>query len=128
MRLYKAHILPDYAADEQDAWDGSNDAGLAPLAEADGAPAGWDAHCRDKWGEPRPFYIPSDRPIYRSRSAAQARVDLINRWLGPGSAILVETETDWTHVAAANARRKRARNAARIDRLREQIRALGGVA
>lgn len=127
MRLYKAHILPDYTADDLDTWGGDLYVEAhAPATEAEGAPAGWDAHCRDVWGEPRPFFLPSDRPIYRARSSAQRRVDLINRWAGPGTAILVETETEWIHTPAANARRRRARNAARIERLREEIRRLGG--
>lgn len=125
MRLYKAHILP---VDYDLPWELSLALTTPPSTEADGAPAGWDAHCLDVWGEPRPFFVPSDRPIYRSRSSAQRRVDLINRWAGADTAILVETETEWVHTAAANERRRRERNAARIERLREQIRSLGGVA
>ena len=34
MRLYKAHTLPDLYEDSE-TWDSSNDAGLAPLTEAD---------------------------------------------------------------------------------------------
>jgi hypothetical protein len=64
------------------------------------------------------FFWPSTDRIYRSRSSAQHRVDLINRW--GGAAILVETDTDWQPVTVANARRRNARRRAQIARLREQ--------
>lgn len=113
-RLYKAQYV---TTDEE--WDEGNEefveyVSAPPMTEAEGAPKGWDAHCLEVWGEPHRFFIPSDRPIYRSRSAAQNRVDLINRW--GGNAFLVETETDWIPVSKANARR---RNKARMDRVKK---------
>lgn len=123
MRLYKAVFTEaaelDHDSDNEWLLDPPDD--HYPLTEDDGAPAGWDAHCLEIWGEPRPFRIPSTRPIYRSRSAAQARVNLINRWCGDGSAKLAETETDWLPIAEANARRKAARNATKIARLEAEI-------
>lgn len=124
MRLYKAHYLPvDDAEDDYLTWDGLEfpDETPGPLTEAEGAPAGWDEHCLSVWGKPHEFFLPSDRPIYRSRSAAQSRVDLINRWAGEGAAILLETETNWLPIADANARRRQARNATKIARLRAEI-------
>lgn len=115
-RLYKAWDRPteeDEAAELEEfasVWD--VEITPPPTTEAEGAPEGWDAHCLEVWGEPHKFFIPSDRPIYRSRSAAQNRVDLINRW--GGNAVLVETETNWVPVSKANARR---RNKARLERI-----------
>lgn len=59
-----------------------------------------------------------------TRSAAQRRVDLINRWFGDGAAVLLETTCNWVPVADANARRAHVRRQARIDKLRAQIEAL----
>lgn len=118
MRLYKAQNVPDPRDEIEGDWMEWVPEDEAPQTEADGAPKGWDAYCMEKWGEPMPFHFPSDRPIYRSRSSAQARVDLINRW--GGAAILVETEVDWQPVVVANARRRDARKRAKIARLRER--------
>lgn len=122
MRLYKAQDVSgqvDWTGSEiesmEDTWALGDQ---APKTEAEGAPEGWDEHCRQTWGEPHPFFIPSDRPIYRSRSSAQHRVDLINRW--GGAAILVEADVDWQPVTVANARRRNARKRAQINRLRER--------
>ena len=115
-RLYKAWDRPtegDEAAELEEfasVWD--VEITPPPTTEAEGAPDGWDAHCLEVWGGPHEFFMPSDRKIYRSRSSAQARVDLINRW--GGNAVLVETETEWIPVEQANARR---RNKARMDRV-----------
>ena len=125
-RLYKAWDRPteeDEAAELEEfasVWD--VEITPPPTTEAEGAPEGWDAHCLEVWGEPHEFFIPSDRPIYRSRSAAQNRVDLINRW--GGNAVLVETETDWIPVSKANKRRRNQRRSARTKKLYAQIEAL----
>ena len=68
--------------------------------------------------------LAAEQAEYRSRSAAQRRVDLINRWFGDGAAVLLETTCNWVPVADANARREQARRQARIDKLRAQIEAL----
>jgi hypothetical protein len=128
MRLYKAQdVTPECAADEYEDEDGIFDAiawdeRKSPTTEAEGAPAGWDQHCLDVWGEPHEFFIPSDRRIYRSRSSAQERVDLINRW--GGHAVLVEADVDWVPVTEANRRRKRARLKAKAQRLIGQAQAV----
>lgn len=135
MRLYKAQdITPEYMADESDeAIEAYTEfITTTPTTEADGAPEGWDQHCLDVWGEPRPFFIPSDRTIYRSRSSAQARVNLINRW--GGHAVLVEADVDWVPVTEANRRRKskrlytkRTKLLMQAAELEDQLDALDGV-
>jgi hypothetical protein len=127
MRLYKAQdVTAESATDFEDeegsfdtiAWDERK----APSTEAEGAPAGWDQHCIDVWGEPHEFFTPSDRRIYRSRSSAQERVDLINRW--GGKAVLVEADVNWVPVEIANRRRKAAKIRAKRDRLEHHVRVL----
>ena len=118
-RLYKAWDQPTEEDEDAELEEFASIWGVEvtprPTTEAEGAPAGWDAHCLEVWGEPHEFFIPSDRPIYRSRSAAQNRVDLINRW--GGNAVLVETETEWIPVSKANARRRNKSRMARLEKL-----------
>ena len=115
MRLYKAAYV---VTDDEWEYDGDD-----WLPEPD-APEGWDDYCMERWGETREFYPPSDRKVYRSRSSAQARVDLINRWLGDGAAILVETETAWIATSEANKRRAARRAMQRIANLQDRIDAI----
>ena len=118
-RLYKAWDQPteeDEAVELEEfasIWD--VEITPPPTTEAEGAPDGWDAYCLEVWGGPHEFFMPSDRKIYRSRSSAQARVDLINRW--GGNAVLVETETEWIPVEQANARRRNKACLERIEKL-----------
>lgn len=119
-RLYKAQDVFTDDEIESDNWVEFVDPN--PTTEAEGAPEGWDEYCLDKWGEPREFFVPSDRPIYRSRSSAQARVDLINRW--GGTAVLVECTPEWVPVSEANRRRKQRAIQDRIDALHQKISAL----
>ena len=117
-RLYKAqYVGPEEGFEELEEFENGwfVEVPPPPMTEAEGAPEGWDAHCLEVWGKPHMFSIPSDRPIYRSRSSAQNRVDLINRW--GGNAVLVETETDWIPVSKANARRRNKARRARINKL-----------
>lgn len=115
MKLYKAqNVVTDDDVEEYE--DGHvEQVERAPWTEVQGAPDGWDAYCDEKWGEPHQFFIPSDRPIYRSRSSAQARVNLINRW--GGNAVLVEADVDWVPVVVANARRRNKQRIARAKHL-----------
>lgn len=119
-RLYKAQDVFTDDENEPDNWVEFVEPN--PTTEAEGAPEGWDEYCRDKWGEPREFFVPSDRPIYRSRSAAQARVDLINRW--GGNAVLVECTPEWLPVSEANRRRKVQAMQARIAAAQARLDAL----
>ncbi len=68
------------------------------------------------------FCWPSTDRIYKSRSSAQARVDLIEMW--GGKAVLLETTTDWTPVEVANRRRAQERLQARISRKQSELWAL----
>ncbi|SNS42847.1 hypothetical protein SAMN06309944_0214 [Micrococcales bacterium KH10] len=118
MRLYKARYVGKAATM-------FNNMSLNEWPE----PEGWREYAIDKWGKDftrwtngyKPFFLPSDQPIYRSRSAAQNRVNLINRWLGEGSAILVETDTNWMPTADANRIRKAQRKSVRIAKLKAEI-------
>lgn len=85
-------------------------------------PAGWAEHCQEAWGEHREFFLPSERRIFRSRSAAQARVDIVKRW--GGDAVLLEGTVQWETVEAANRRRRRSRTQTRINALQAKIDAL----
>lgn len=96
-------------------------------------PDGWREYALERWGaEPRegerwpaghkPFFWPKTNVPYKSRSAAQRRVDLINRW--GGSAVVMECTPVWESVEAANARRAAARINSRIVKKRAELAAL----
>ncbi|WP_336652701.1 MULTISPECIES: hypothetical protein [unclassified Leucobacter] len=104
-RLYKAEWVHD--AEENYDYEMYGE----PLSE----PAGWREYAIEKWGTVppeneywpqgyKPFFWPSTDRIFRSRSAAQRRVDIINHW--GGRAVLVECTPEWMTVSAANAQRK----------------------
>lgn len=119
MRLYKAQYVLDPFDPELD--EELNYRGEQP------EPEGWREYAIERWGMQeradwpkgyQPFFMPSDRKLYRSRSSAQARVDLINYW--GGEAVLVEADVEWIPVAEANKRRKAQRLYKRYsDKLRE---------
>ena len=108
MRLYKAEYVE---TDIDDEWD-------EETSETFPDPEGWAEHCGWMWGEYKPFFPPSSRPIYRSRSAAQRRVDLINRWFGEGTAVVMEATVNWVPLAEAKEHRRLQRVAARVAKLR----------
>lgn len=85
-------------------------------------PEGWTEFCQEKWGEYKPFFYPSTQRIYKSRSAAQRRVDIINHW--GGNAVVLECTPQWETVEAANKRREYARISARIKRKQSELNAL----
>jgi hypothetical protein len=63
--------------------------------------------------------------MYLSRSSAQEKVDIVERW--GGKARLLEAElSEFIPVEEANQRRKRARNAKTVERLRARIAELEG--
>lgn len=118
MKIYKAaYVITD------DEWDEDED-DWTPDTEGPADPPGWAEYCTERWGEYKDFFAPTDRKLYRSRSAAQGRVNLINRWFGDGAAVLLETDTEWTPVAEAVARRAGQKRQARIDKLRAEADAL----
>lgn len=79
----------------------------------------WSEICLAKWGEERPFFYPSLGGVYRSRSAAQGRANLVNFW--GGNAVVVECEPAWSTLEAAKKRRETVRLNARKARLLEQV-------
>lgn len=124
-RLYKA--VWEYDA------EGTRDISGVVWDLAAREPEGWREYALEMWGDtPRegehwphghkPFFFPSTDKIYRSRSAAQRRVDLINYW--GGNAVLVECTPVWETVEAANARRERERLHSRIMKKRAELAAL----
>ena len=67
----------------------------------------------------KPFFWPKTGVPYRSRSAAQRRVDIINRW--GGKAVLLECTPEWESVEKANVRRERRRIYDRITKLQDAL-------
>lgn len=65
------------------------------------------------------FFWPDTSKIYKSRSSAQARVNLIEMW--GGKAVLLETTTEWQSVKTANRLRKRDRTLAAIERKNAEV-------
>lgn len=93
-------------------------------------PAGWREYALQAWPDgPRegehwpnghkPFFWPKTGVPYRSRSSAQSRVDIINRW--GGNAVLLECTPVWETVESANAGRERRRIHARIMKLQDAL-------
>lgn len=76
----------------------------------------WREHCQEVWGKEKDFFLPSERKVFRSRSAAQARVDIVRRW--GGDAELMECTPAWESVTEANLRRQKQRDLARVWKLR----------
>lgn len=132
-RLYKAAWVFDEGTPELEPWEQELlDEGFNSLPE----PEGWREYALELWGSTppaheywpnghKPFFFPSTNRIYRSRSAAQRRVDLINRW--GGTAELVECDPVWEQTSAANIRRANARLSERIERKRAELRELEGM-
>lgn len=128
-RLYKAEWVHEDGIELEDWEHELFEAGFQSQQE----PAGWREYALKAWPDgPRPgehwpnghkpFFWPSTDRIFRSRSAAQRRVDIINWW--GGRAVLVECTPHWETVSAANARRHRARVAERVERKRAELAAL----
>lgn len=126
-RLYKAEWVFGEDTPEVEPWEQELlDGGFRSQPE----PEGWREYALALWGNTppehehwpnghKPFFFPSTNRIYRSRSAAQRRVDLINSW--GGTAVLVECEPAWVSSEVANKRRAAARLAKRIERKRAEL-------
>lgn len=93
-------------------------------------PAGWREYALDMFGTVpavgevwpnghKPFFWPKTGVPYMSRSSAQRRVDIINRW--GGKAVLLECTPEWVTVADANASRERRRIHDRITKLQDAL-------
>ena len=130
-RLYKA----EWVEHPYDDHEPDND-GLYPtdyIGYSEPEPAGWREYAIEKWGTEapehevwpqgyKPFFWPSTDRVFRSRSAAQRRVDIINQW--GGRAVLVECTPQWMTVSAANAQRKAKRLKAKRARVLEELAAV----
>lgn len=88
----------------------------------DWKPAGWDEHCIATWGELRSFFWPSVSKVYRSRSSARAKLDIIECWGGAGRIIIGSatwnTEEDLKRAKAVM------RKQDRINKLKAKIAAI----
>lgn len=125
-RLYKAEWVHEEGVELAEWEQELLDSGFQELHEPDG----WREYAIKRWGtEPpehehwpnghKPFFFPATDRIFRSRSAAQNRVDIINRW--GGHAVVMECTPVWETVEAANARRERERLHARIVKKRGEL-------
>lgn len=82
-------------------------------------PAGWDDHVKEMgWQPDTPFFWPSEKKIFNSRSAAQSRVDIVHRW--GGKAVLLEGQVSWSTVEAANQRRADQRKLDSVQKLQAE--------
>lgn len=79
----------------------------------------WADHAEALWGDrDKPFFLPDQEKVFRSRSSAQERVHIVQRW--GGDAEVLEASPEWTEVGEAARRRKRERDLARAEKLRKQ--------
>lgn len=123
-RLYKAEWVTDA--------EGNRDMSGVEWDNHYQAPVGWFEYAIGRWplntgpefwpNGFKPFFWPSTDKIFRSRSSAQARVDIINRW--GGKAVLVECTPRWETVEQANARRKAERLIERMERKSDELNVL----
>lgn len=132
MRLYKAEWVRDESGEPDMSGVTWHPRRPEPLLWADYARDRWPEYCEcgpDEdgvtWGCSaetgcyKPFFWPSTDGVFRSRSAAQSRVDIINRW--GGKAVLVECTPRWETVEDANVRRKAERVQVRIGRKAREV-------
>ncbi|MBD3778502.1 MAG: hypothetical protein IE923_04455 [Micrococcales bacterium] len=121
MKLYTVEIV-DYPRDGEGGFWTSRDA-----IDMEWVPDGWltDPEQRAEWiarhGDDR-FFWPRTGVVYKSRSAAQARADLIASY--GAKAVVLVAEPQWKSLADAKAERETARRQKRIADLRERIAAL----
>ncbi|WKT89789.1 hypothetical protein QYR02_02425 [Microbacterium maritypicum] len=112
-RLYTVAWIYDNTNDEPyDLEDELEDAQRAD-------PDGWAEFCEAKWGEYKPFFWPSTKRIYRSRSAAVERAALINHW--GGNVVVLECTPEWVTLAHAQRQREIDTKRKRLEVLRGKI-------
>lgn len=79
----------------------------------------WADFAEERWGDrDKPFFLPDEEKVFRSRSSAKARVDIVRSW--GGDAEVLECEPVWVECGLAAAKRKQERDQKRADRLREK--------
>lgn len=91
-----------------------------PIQYPAGKEAEWATHCEVMWGRLDSFFLPSEHKIYRSRSSAREKQQVVERW-GGEAAILEAEVSAFIPVEVANRRRKNARSASRIAKLQAEI-------
>lgn len=115
MRLYKIEITrrPLVSLFERK-WPDGTYAGYTRLRD-DALHAKWV----EVFGEEESFYNPSETKLYRSRSSAQEKVNIVERW--GGSARILEAQvSEFVPVAEANRRRQEERDRVRAQKLRKK--------
>src|SRR5690625_1057717 len=116
MRLYKIEILQSAVTVHVPVeWEQGVFVGCTRLAD-DELHAQWV----DEFGADKEYFNPSESKLYRSRSSARDKVRAVERW--GGKARILEAEvSEFIPVEEANLRRKRERDQARIEKLRQKI-------
>ena len=128
-KLYMA-VWEDAGEDHEECYHDTSD---CQCFEPDPEPEGWREFALVNWPEgPRPgevwpngykpFFWPKTNVPYKSRSAAQSRVNAINHW--GGRAVLVECTPEWVPVEEANRRRAQDRLRQRAAKKRAELIAL----
>ncbi|WP_137771906.1 MULTISPECIES: hypothetical protein [unclassified Microbacterium] len=112
-RLYTVAWIYDDTNDEP--YDLESE--LEDVQRAD--PEGWAEFCDEKWGEYKPFFWPSTKRIYRSRSAAMERAALINHW--GGNVIVLECTPEWVPLAQAQRKREIRAHLKRLEALHRKL-------
>ncbi|RII40936.1 hypothetical protein DWB68_15330 [Galactobacter valiniphilus] len=128
MKLYKFEITA-YPHDAIDRVETNEDGSTTAYLKSGWKPEGWDEYLTqcvgygDRWAinntEGR-FFWPSQKNVYRSRSAAQEKQAIVRRW-GGDARILVAEVGEFRDVNEVAAERVRARRQAKIDKLQAQI-------
>lgn len=133
-------IVPASEASEEEFWQSQHSVFIMGIEQykipIGWEPEGWKEYALEVWGPDveyrdydrvtvlpyKPFFWPKTDKIWKSRSSAQKVVNIIRAW--GGTAEVLECTPQWETIPAANARRKRERNAPRIARLKAELEAL----
>lgn len=81
-------------------------------------PVEWEAFCIERYGVVKPFFLPAAGRIYKSRSGAVERAELINYW--GGDAEVLECTPVWESLDDARRGRERRKIEARMVKLQDQ--------
>lgn len=107
-RLYK--VVWDHADEDFDEYGD-----LVPMT----APEWWEAFSIHRYGEVKPYFMPTTDRIYKSRSGAVDRANLINGQ--GGNVYVVECTPRWQTLDDARDERARRRLHEKAQKLREQL-------
>lgn len=79
----------------------------------------WSRFAAEMWGDAdKPFFLPDENKVFRSRSSAKERVDIAERW--GFDAVVLECEPQWIEAGEAARRRKASRDRRRAEALRRK--------